>query len=568
MWFCERMDDLTGDKTAHGGEERGSIARRVLDTLWLRWTGSSKSNSVSVPFLICLIIICGATAFVGAVPTWVCGHDSFFLLDNGWRIICGQRPHLDFFTPWGPVMFLVVGMGLGLANLSVDGIGYGNAIVGLIMGLWALWISWGRLASGPRFVFCLYIALLVTAPSPLGVPPLLSSHAMVYNRYGYALLGLVLIECFQRKEVAEQEFSEMLGGVSTGATVAIALFLKASYFFISLPIIAVSFLSRQPSFKRFVGLALGFCIVLFAMLAYLRFDVRTVVEALWMAAGARSRALHLSILALQLISQMPFLLAAIAILIFGTRRTNPVGSWLYNHQWLIWTLLVCALDSLLMFSNAQVKAMPLLGAFAVLIASRITAERQKLNVAEARTELPRHVFVLVLCAMLVIPQLASDLVGLVNGVFQKAHLSATISQVRFTEPHLASLILYDGDPHKEGNGSIYTNYVNDGVALLREHCNASDRVLTMDMVNPFPYALKWKPPKGGIAAIAFNYTLSVQDRPSFDDYFGDATVVLFPKHPAQMPHYIDGFYALYTPELLERYRLHAESDWFWLYKRK
>ena len=76
--------------------------------------------SILVVFLVCLLIICGATAFIGAVPTRICGHDAFFLLDNGWRIICGQRPHLDFFSPWGPVTFLVVGMGLTLADFSVE----------------------------------------------------------------------------------------------------------------------------------------------------------------------------------------------------------------------------------------------------------------------------------------------------------------------------------------------------------------------------------------------------------------------------------------------------------------
>jgi hypothetical protein len=563
------MDNLADAKTPPGGAERGSVAQRVLESLWSRWTGSSQSSlSLSVEFLVCLLIMCAATAFVGAVPTRVCGHDNFFLLDNGWRIICGQRPHLDFFSPWGPVIFLVVGMGLALANTSVNGIGYGNAIVGLIIGLWALRLSRGRLASGPRFILGLYLALLVMAPYPLGFWPLQSSHAMLYNRYGYALLGLVLVECLQRKHGAEHDAGEMLGGISTGAIVAVALFLKANYFAVSLPLIAASLLFRQPSFKRSLGLALGFCIVLFAMLAYLRFDIRTVVEAFWAAVGARSKALYLSVLILQLKSQAPSLLTVIGILFFGTRRTKPAGSWLDDRQWLIWTLLVFTSDSLLMFSNSQLTAMPLLGAFAILIANRMTAERQRLVAMEARTELSYHVFVLVLCALLVMPQLISDLVGLTNGVLQKAHPSATIGLVRFTEPRLAPLILYDGDSHKEGNGSIYTNYVNDGVALLRKHCDATDRVLTMDMVNPFPYALGWRPPLGGIAAIAFNYTLSARHRPSFDAYFGDATIVLMPKHPAQMPCFIDGFYALYTPALLKRCQLYAESDWFWLYKRK
>jgi hypothetical protein len=247
---------------------------------------------------------------------------------------------------------------------------------------------------------------------------------------------------------------------------------------------------------------------------------------------------------------------------------KPIGSWLDAHQLLIWAIIVFGSDLLLMLSNSQLYVMPLLGVFAILIFNRVTTEWQRILVTEIRTEFTHSLFILVLCGLLVVPQIAFDLVGLANGVFQKAHPSKTLGPVRFTELHLASLILYDGDSFKNSNGSVYTNYVNDGVALLRTHCDANDRVLTMDHVNPFPYALKWRQPQGGIAAISFNYTLSANFRPSFDDYFGDATVVMMPKHPAQIPFFIDGFYALYIPALLERYKLCAESNWFWLYKRK
>jgi hypothetical protein len=559
----------TGTSKSLEDAGQGLIVRRGLESFWSYWTDSGQNSfNLSIKYIVCLLIICGATAFVGAVPTRIFGHDNFFLLDNGWRIVCGQRPHLDFFSPWGPVMFLVVGMGLTLSNASANGIGYGTAIVGLIIGLWALWLSRDRLSSAPRFILGIYLILLVTAPYSLGIWPLWSSHAMVYNRYGYALLGLLLVECFRRKEGVGQNAGEMIGGMSTGAIMAIVLFLKASFFAISLPLVAASFLFGRPRTPRFFGLALGFCIILGAILAYLRFDVRTVVEALWIAAGARSKALHLPVLTSQLISQVPTLLIVIAILFYGTRHVKPVGSWLNEHQWLIWMFLVFASDSLLMLSNGQQFAMPLLSVLAILIANRVTVEQQRLPVTEARTELSHHVFVLVLCALLVVPQITLDLVGLANGVYQKAHTSMTTGLVRFTEPHLADLILYDGDYLEQSNGSVYTNYVNDGVALLRKHCDANDRVLTMDMVNPFPYALKWKPPKGGIAATVFNYTVSPQFRPSFDAYFGDATMVMMPKHPAQIPVFIDGFYALYIPALLERYQLYAESDWFWLYKRK
>ena len=61
-------------------------------------------------FVVCLLLICGTTAFIGIVPTWVFGHDNFFLLGNGWRIYSGQRPHLDFYSPWGPLTYLIVGL--------------------------------------------------------------------------------------------------------------------------------------------------------------------------------------------------------------------------------------------------------------------------------------------------------------------------------------------------------------------------------------------------------------------------------------------------------------------------
>ncbi len=529
---------------------------------------SDKSNSkLSIAYITTLLIICSATAFVGAVPTRNFGHDDFFLLDNGWRIVCGQRPHLDFFSPWGPIIFLVVGLGLSLSNASVNGIGYANAIFGLIVGLWAFGLSRWRLTPVFRFVCGIYLTLLLTAPYSLGTWPLLSSHGMLYNRYGYALLGLLLLECVPPTQDLK-DAGEMRGGISTGVILALALFLKASYALVSMPLIVASFLLRRSNIQRFLGMALGFCIILFVMLAYLRFNIGTVVEAFWIAAGARANAIHTSVLFLQLQSQLPLIPIVIAILYFHISHGKAIGSTSQAHQTIIWALLVFASDSLLMISNMQQYSMPLLGVFAVLIASRVHTELQQFPVPIFRQKIPYPMVVLLLCAALILHQAASDLVGLADGVLQKAYSSKNTAQVRFTEPHLYPLILYDTVSLQQSNGSIYTNYVNDGVMLLRRQCDSNDRVLTMDMVNPFPYALKWRPPRGGVAAVAFNYTLSASFRPSFDSYFGDATVVMVPKHPAQIPVYIDGFYNLYIPALLERYKLVSESDWFWLYKRK
>ncbi len=207
-------------------------------------------------------------------------------------------------------------------------------------------------------------------------------------------------------------------------------FLKANYFAISLPLVAASFLFWRPNIQRVLGLALGFCIVFFAMLAYLRFDIRTVVEAFWMAAGARSKALNLLVLTLP---------TDLAIAGSPDRDHN---SFLWNSPREVCRLLV-GRSSMAHLDASRICIGLAANAFQHATTgdassrclchpdrqSRHCGARNDCPVAEARTELSHHVFVLVLCALLVVPQLASDLVGLANGVFQKAHPSTTMGLV-------------------------------------------------------------------------------------------------------------------------------------------
>jgi hypothetical protein len=128
--------------------------------------------------------------------------------------------------------------------------------------------------------------------------------------------------------------------------------------------------------------------------------------------------------------------------------------------------------------------------------------------------------------------------------------------------------MYDsGEYQKQTNGSIYTRQISDGLRLLRAHCTSSDRVLTMEMQNPFPWALGWPPPRGGIASIAFNFTISAKYRPSFDVFFGDATAVMAPKHHATPDDLIDGFHAIFLPAVRQRFRAKAESTEWILYTK-
>src|SRR5258708_38437819 len=145
-------------------------ARRALADIsfgWFRtvWGANEvRPRRLFAVFFAGMALICGATSLMGAVPTRLFGHDIFFLLDNGWRVINGQRPHLDYYSPWGPVTFLVVAAGLKISGYSVDGIGYGNALAAFIMGSWTFYVAKNRLTPPLRLLLSFFLAVLVAAP--------------------------------------------------------------------------------------------------------------------------------------------------------------------------------------------------------------------------------------------------------------------------------------------------------------------------------------------------------------------------------------------------------------------
>ena len=202
--------------------------------------------------------------------------------------------------------------------------------------------------------------------------------------------------------------------------------------------------------------------------------------------------------------------------------------------------------------------------------NRVVAHNRKLTDQDADADSARPSCRVALFAggLLFLVQFALEFSGLAYGALLKAHPSHHHVAVRFTEPRLAPLILYDGLSEPRSNGRLYTTYVNDGAYFLRKNTAPNETVLTMDMMNPFPYALGRRPAIGGIAAAAYRYTLSDTHRPSDDRFFGSADVVIVPKQPASPAPYYDGFYRIYQPALLERFRLAAESDQWYLYRRK
>ena len=561
------MDNLT---ITQAERVRNPLTGRYFERFLWVWQ-DSKGHSAArllIAFFSGLALICGVTVLIGAVPTRIYGHDIFIYLGNGWRVLNGQRPHVDFTSPWGPVGFLVSALGLRISHYSVVGIGYGSAIFALMVGTWCFFLGKNRLTSSPRLILSFFLAALVASPYPLGLLPFFSSYAMLYNRYGYALLGLVLLEGFSvvRRPTGSRK-DDWIAGISTGAALSLSLFLKASFFFmgVALIVILAVFLGRF-SVQRILGMLLGFFVVSLCLLAYLHFDVAAVLRDLRMAAGARAETMKFPIWII--LYHWPVLLGAV---LFGAAAALLVGN--RSPQWAGLKLPILGAifffaDIGLIRSNAQSDGFLVCAVFAILVVNEVTRDQQGLPTAEAHSYRPAYAAVLALGALLFIPQLASDLVGLAYGAWQKERPSHAEALLRFTSPNLKPLLLYESDDNPPSEGRMFTNYVNDGVALLERETRPDETILTMDVTNPFPYAMERRPARGGHACSTYDYNMNDEFRPSDDWYFGDADIVMVPKRPSQGDNHYTGFYKAYGPGLKQRYDLAAEDDVWWMYRRK
>ena len=110
--------------------------------------------------------------------------------------------------------------------------------------------------------------------------------------------------------------------------------------------------------------------------------------------------------------------------------------------------------------------------------------------------------------------------------------------------------------------------MNDGVQLLQRESRPEETIITIDMTNPFSYALERPPADAGIESPTYNFNIDDQHRPSDDRFFGNANIVMLPKRPAIDTKYFVGFYDAYKTPLHQRYELAAQSELWWMFRRK
>ena len=250
---------------------------------------SPQASRICFSLLLVLVLLtAGFLARMGATMTLIVPWDVTIILDGGWRVINGQIPHVDFYSPLGPVTHLVVALGMRLAGPRVGSIACANACVLLLLAPWAWTIARTRMSAALSFLFALYVGFMVAATSTYGHAFKQLAYSAIYNRWGVALTALALIESLGCPPQQFCRRSSVLQGVSTGIGLAITFFLKVSFFGVGVMGLIAGVILMPQNRHRWFGLCAGAAVVSLLMLGYLRFDVGAVVHDLTMAARVRS----------------------------------------------------------------------------------------------------------------------------------------------------------------------------------------------------------------------------------------------------------------------------------------
>lgn len=459
-------------------------------------------------------------------------HDVFALLDGGWRMVWGQKPHVDFYTPLGLGAYLPTYVGLLLAG-TAKAFGVGQAVTAMTLALWAILLGYRRLKLAPYILFCLLIVLTAAGVSNMGFATISFTPAMTYNRHCYALLMLMLLESLV--PVFGTKSSSLWGGISTGLALTLMLFTKISFFLGAGALVVLLLPCCRQTRPRLNGLFLGFSLSLTAIAAYFHFDLRPMLRDLYLA--ARAKHIHFRFYLLDDLMRN----AAICVLL-------GIGAWIVLKE----RALALGGAAIALFGTGFVltcyepSGFPLLAVLGIVVLNRLDNSWRSASV-----------FLAVAAALPSVVDIGNYSFGLVAAavrpIGEETGCRALDQQGK---PFLAVCRPDWG----------YVDVVRDGLQLLQAHRAADESVCSLDFSNPFAVVTGIPPMKGGTTNQQYETTFSDRAYPSAEKIFGNASLVMLPKlfSDDSLNMTVD---AIYGPFLHSHYHSIGESQFWTLYHR-
>ncbi|MDQ7826686.1 MAG: hypothetical protein RDV48_28040 [Candidatus Eremiobacteraeota bacterium] len=475
------------------------------------------------------LIYCGIGALItfllirtGPVVIMRFGHDVPVYLDSAWRVLCGQIPHVDFQQVLGALFFLILAAGMKICGVSVWGIVCANILMFWLFSFWAWILAVKRLSAPLAFLFTLAVGLFITGTYHLGFDYTVTTYTTLYNRYGYAMLFIVILELFfpLRKE---KKLHESAGGFSTGFLLVCLWFIKINYFTAASLFILLRILLAVPSKDWVKGFMAGFFCAIVPMALYFRFSFSAVVHDYRIVSMVRGYEILMdSALFMEKIGPFAyvFILLPFYMLLFSSFAFTARGG--INSPVKLFVIMgvsgFCGI--LLNMTNYGIHDMPML-----LVMAFLPFEYFDLKVDRSKEFKCYLLFpLLLICIFTVGSFYGKNLASIVFAGTNKARMRNSITKIKSETLNTLSVDFADGSYNRE-----YPEKINEGLELLRKHIAEHDRIVSLDFENPFPVGLRLKSPKGFYGMCNFGVDFNNEHYIPPERAFSDTTLIMVPK---------------------------------------
>jgi hypothetical protein len=553
---------------------------------------TDRSRRISLAVLLGFVaVLAGILRWTGSSFQTDMAWDAIIMLEAGTRWLQGQIPHVDYLSPIGILPTWLMSVALRLSRGTAHALAYAPLLVVFPVAIAGWWVAQRRLSAWLSLGFAGFLAALVTAtrPLPFGMLPypvefMHTSYAMAYNRLGWALLIILVLQQFVPARARAAAPASRLEAAGAGAVCVLLLLTKVNYAAAAAGVVLVGLVIARPTRGATVALLVGAVAAVGLAIVLLRFHPGAwwrefsylgQVNPLVTRVGQFGEGLLRETLA-------GLLTLAGIVLAWPLLRLRPRHEAdLAGPRVVLLGLAAAACGLCVLTFNAQRSETPLF-ALALLVVAELAARRLDSRDRPEHALRVRHRAVVGLAAALGAVTFGSDLASIVWSAAYARHMRAsTPAGQTLAGPTLAPLLLpplryEEADADKvrirlSQTGAPATPYqygviVNDGLRLLGPLAGGRSRILCLDLVNPFPFAQQSPYPTGGSLWWAWN-TFSRTRHPAPASVLRDATHVMIPKVPIVSADEVPTLLRLLQPELDRDFTTVGETA-FWLLLRR
>ena len=460
--------------------------------------------------------------------------DVFILLDEAWRILCGQIPHTDFHNPIGPLTYSLVALGMKVSGLSLAGYTFGNVLFLVVISIWGGLIFFTRMRPSYALLLTLFVAILSVAPRPLGYPVSITTYAMIYNRYGWILLTLATVQLFVEPD-RDTANKSRLDAFSTGLLLGFLFYCKITYFVLGVAALVLAGILRAPVRRALFFSVVGFvlvCIATWLALGVNPADYGRDVLAAGEAQSLVERLWHLIKALVQNFWQIP-LAGAVWYLLVAEPVRRHRAYWIDTIKPSVIYLFILGTALVLTISNAVERSdVPFFFVAGIILLQQSERAWGLSPWTEIKNKNWRYIASLAIIVLGFFANIVvKDIWALGDSLIGNADAAATADRTQqFDAERLHDFLIPATSRWKTSywQANKVPEAINDGLHLVRRHIGKNDQILVLALTDPFSFPLGLIPPKGIPVWWDLNFSFNAKEHPPYEKVFGNINFVLYP----------------------------------------